>query len=281
MREIQSSQITEAVADLCQQVNFELPTEVVEALRQARERATRDVAQVVLDQLLENAHLARQQRIPYCQDTGLVVVFVEMGREVRVAGDDIYGAIDAGVRQGYREGYLRPSVVANPLQRDTNTGDNTPAIVHLEMVPGDLLRLHLAAKGGGSENMSALWMLTPAAGRAGIIEVIVEHIEQAGGKPCPPLVLGVGIGGDFELAALLAKKALFRPLGQPSEDAELAEIEQELLAAVNATGVGPMGLGGGDTALAVHVLSHPCHLASLPVALNVQCHAARHSSITL
>ncbi len=281
MREIESSQITEAVSELCQRINFELPAEVVAALRRIREGATSDVARAVLDQLLDNARLAREERIPYCQDTGLVVVFVELGQEVHLVGDDVYAAIDAGVRQGYRQGYLRPSVVANPLKRDTNTGDNTPAIVHLRMVPGDQLRLRLAAKGGGSENMSALWMLTPTAGKKGIVEAIVERIQEAGGKPCPPLILGVGIGGDLEKAALLAKEALFRPLGQPSEVPELADLEQEILAAVNATGVGPMGLGGAETALAVHVLSHPCHIASLPVALNVQCHAARHGAVTI
>ncbi len=280
MHEIQSSQITEAVAELCQRVNFELPEEVQAALRRTRKTATTDVARMILDQLRDNARLAREERIPYCQDTGLVVVFVELGQEVHLVGDDIHTAIDAGVRQGYQDGYLRPSVVSNPLDRATNTGDNTPAIVHLRMVAGDGLTLHLAAKGGGSENMSALWMLTPAAGRQGIIEAIVERIREAGGKPCPPLILGVGIGGDLEKAALLAKEALFRPLGQPSDDPELAELEQEILAAVNATGVGPMGLGGADTALAVHLLSYPCHIASLPVALNVQCHAARHGSVT-
>ncbi len=281
MREIEASQITEAVAELCQRVNFELPPEVVAALRRCRQTATSDVARIILDQLLENARLAKAQRIPYCQDTGLVVVFVELGQEVHLVGGDIYAAIDAGVRQGYQEGYLRASAVANPLERDTNTGDNTPAIVHLRMVPGEEIKLHLAAKGGGSENMSALRMLTPAAGTSGIVETIVERIREAGGKPCPPLILGVGIGGTFEKAALLAKEALFRPLGQPNDDPELAKLEQEILAAVNETGVGPMGLGGADTALAVHVLSHPCHIASLPVALNVQCHAARHGAVTI
>ena len=281
MREIESSQITEAVAELCQCVNFELPVDVVQALQRSRQAATSQVARNILDQLLDNARLARDERIPYCQDTGLAVVFVELGQQVHLAGDDIYTAINAGVRQGYEEGYLRPSVVANPLDRATNTGDNTPAIVHLRMVPGDKVRLHLAAKGGGSENMSALWMLTPAAGAEGIVEAIVDQIQEAGSKPCPPLILGVGIGGNFEKAALLAKEALLRPLGQPNDDRQLAELEQQIFEAVNATGIGPMGLGGGETALAVHLLSHPCHIASLPVALNVQCHAARHQSVTI
>ncbi len=281
MREIKSSQISEAVAELCQHTNYELPEDVVEALRSSRQAATSQVARNILDQLLENARLARKERIPYCQDTGLAVVFVELGQEVHLAGDDIYTAVNAGVRQGYKQGYLRPSVVANPLDRATNTGDNTPAIVHLRMVPGEEIKLHLAAKGGGSENMSALWMLTPADGAEGIIDAIVARIQEAGGKPCPPLILGVGIGGNFEKAALLAKDALLRPLGQPNDDPQLAELEQRILAAVNATGVGPMGLGGGETALAVHLLSYPCHIASLPVALNVQCHAARHQSVTI
>ncbi len=281
MREIESSQITETVAELCQRTNYELPEDVVEALRRSREAATSQVARNIIDQLLENARLARDERIPYCQDTGLAVVFVELGQQVHLVGDDIYTAINAGVRQGYEEGYLRPSVVANPLDRATNTGDNTPAIVHMRMVPGEEIKLHLAAKGGGSENMSALWMLTPADGAEGIVEAIAGRIREAGGKPCPPLILGVGIGGNFEKAPLLAKEALLRPLGQPSDDPQLAELEQQILAAVNATGVGPMGLGGGETALAVHLLSYPCHIASLPVALNVQCHAARHQSVTI
>jgi len=281
MREIESQQITEVVAELCQRANYELPEDVVAALRRCRQTATSDVARTILDQLLENARLARDERIPYCQDTGLAVVFVELGQDVHLVGDDIYAAIDAGVRQGYEEGYLRPSVVGNPLDRATNTGDNTPAIVHLRMVTGDKVKLHLTAKGGGSENMSALWMLTPTDGAVGIVEAIVERIQEAGGKPCPPLILGVGLGGNFEKAALLAKEALLRPLGQPNDDPQLAELEQRILEAVNATGVGPMGLGGGETALAVHLLSHPCHIASLPVALNVQCHAARHQSVAI
>jgi len=281
MREIQSSQITEAIAELCQQVNFELPDDVVEALQRSRQAATSQIARNILDQLLENARLSRDERIPYCQDTGLAVIFVELGQQVHLVGNDIYTAINAGVRQGYEEGYLRPSVLSDPLDRATNTGDNTPAIVHLRMVPGDEIKLHLAAKGGGSENMSALWMLTPTDSAEGIVEAIVERIQEAGGKPCPPLILGVGLGGNFEKAALLAKEALLRPLGQPNDDPQLAELEQRILAAVNATGVGPMGLGGGETALAVHLLSYPCHIASLPVALNVQCHAARHQSVTI
>jgi fumarate hydratase subunit alpha len=193
----------------------------------------------------------------------------------------LQAAIDEGVAAAYAEGYLRPSVLADPLRRTSNTGTNTPAIVHLERVPGDRLTLSLAAKGGGSENQSAVWMLSPSQGRQGIISAVVERVRQAGGRPCPPLVLGLGIGGNFETAPLLAKRALLRTLGEPAPDPELATLEAEILAQVNATGVGPMGMGGDTTALAVHALSAPCHLATLPVALNVQCHAARHGTVVI
>lgn len=281
MRQIQSSVVSGTVARLCQRINFELPEEIVAALEAARATESNPRGRQILDELLENAQVARDQHLPLCQDTGLVVVFAELGDQVQIIGHDIYEAINEGVSQGYQEGYLRPSVLAKPLQRDTNTGDNTPAIVHLVAVPGEQLTIHLMAKGGGSENMSALWMLPPATGRQGIIQTITEHICQAGGKPCPPLVLGVGIGGNFEKAPLLAKEALLRPLGQPNDDTEVAQLEQDILEAVNQTDVGPMGLGGDTTALAVHILTHPCHLASLPLALNVQCHAARHATAIL
>lgn len=281
MRQIQSALITQTVATLCQEVNFELPGEVLSALKTAHTTEGNARARQILAELIENAQIARQERVALCQDTGLVVTFVELGQQVQVAGDDIYSAIDQGVREGYEAAYLRRSVLANPLRRDSNTGDNTPAIVHLRMVPGERLTIRLMAKGGGSENMSALWMLTPAAGRQGIIEAITEQVRQAGGKSCPPLILGVGIGGNFEKAPLLAKEALLRPLGQPSDDPRTAELEQQILAAANQTGVGPMGLGGDTTALAVHILTHPCHLASLPVALNMQCHAARHATASI
>ena len=281
MRQIQSAAITQTVAGLCQEVNFHLPDDVVAALAAARATESNARARQILGELLENAELARSKCIPLCQDTGLVVTFVELGQQTEIVGADLDAAIDQGVRDGYEAGHLRRSVLSNPLQRDSNTGDNTPAIVHVRMVPGDRLTIHLMAKGGGSENMSALWMLTPAAGRRGIIEAVTERIREAGGKPCPPLILGVGLGGNFEMAALLAKEALLRPLGQPGDDPQMAELEQEILAAVNQTGVGPMGLGGDTTALAVHILAHPCHMASLPVALNVQCHGSRHDTASI
>lgn len=281
MRDIEANLITEAVADMARRSNVELPPEVVAALGAARARETSPIAREVLDQLLLNAECAAETGLPLCQDTGVAVVFVDLGQDAHLVGGGLQEAIDAGVRRGYEEGYLRKSVVRDPLDRATNTGDNTPAVVHVRIVPGDRVAVHFAPKGGGSENMSALWMLTPAQGREGVIEAIAAQIRAAGGMPCPPLVLGVGLGGTFELSALVAKRALLRPLGEPSPIADMAALEADILAAVNATGVGPMGLGGVTTALAVHVERHPCHIASLPLALNVQCHAARHMSIVL
>lgn len=281
MRDIEANLITEAVADMARRSNVELPPEVVAALGAARACETSPIAREVLDQLLLNAECAAETGLPLCQDTGVAVVFVDLGQDAHLVGGGLQEAIDAGVRRGYEEGYLRKSVVRDPLDRATNTGDNTPAVVHVRIVPGDRVAVHFAPKGGGSENMSALWMLTPAQGREGVIEAIAAQIRAAGGMPCPPLVLGVGLGGTFELSALLAKRALLRPLGEPSPIADVAALEADILAAVNATGVGPMGLGGVTTALAVHVERHPCHIASLPLALNVQCHAARHMSIVL
>jgi fumarate hydratase subunit alpha len=280
MREIAGEQITSAVRELFQTANFDLPEEVLAALEAARARETHETARGILETLIRNAEIARRERLAMCQDCGLAVVFAELGRDCHLDGD-LYAAIDEGVRQAYEAGYLRKSVLADPLQRSSNTGDNTPAIVHVRLVAGDRLTLNAAPKGGGSENMSALWMLSPSAGREGVIERIVERLVEAGGKPCPPLVLGVGLGGNFEKAALLAKEALLRPLGQANPEAEVAALEQEILTRVNATGVGPMGLGGDTTALAVHVERHPCHIASLPLALNVQCHAARHGTAVL
>jgi len=280
MREVSGEQIASAVRDLFLRANYDLPEEAVQALRGALERERQSTARSVLETLLRNAEIARRDRMAMCQDCGLAVVFAELGRDCHLDGD-LYAAVDEGVRQAYAAGYLRKSALADPLQRNSNTGDNTPAIVHVRLVEGDRLTLHAAPKGGGSENMSALWMLSPSAGRAGVVEHIVERIVEAGGKPCPPLVLGVGLGGTFEKAALLAKEAVLRPLGQPSPEPEVAELEREILQRVNATGIGPMGLGGDTTALAVHVQRHPCHIASLPLALNVQCHAARHKTAVL
>jgi fumarate hydratase subunit alpha len=277
MRELRCTEISETVARLFTEANFDLPIDVMAALQKAASEETTTQARGILETLIRNAEIAATKRVAMCQDCGLAIVFAELGRDCHLDGD-LYAAIDEGVRQAYSMGYLRKSALANPLQRNSNTGDNTPAIVHLRLVEGDRLTLHAAPKGGGSENMSALWMLSPSVGRQGVIDSIVERIKHAGGKPCPPLVLGVGLGGTFEKAALLAKHSLLRPLGQPGATTEIADLERELLEQVNATGVGPMGMGGRTTALAVHVESHPCHIASLPVALNVQCHAARHKT---
>ncbi len=281
MRDVDVSRISEAVAELARRSNVELPGDVVVALRAARDREESGIAREVLDQLLLNAERADETGLPLCQDTGVAVVFVDLGQDAHLVGGELQAAVDEGVRRGYEEGYLRKSVVRNPLDRSTNTGDNTPAVVHVRVVPGDGVTLHFAPKGGGSENMSALWMLTPAQGRDGVIEAIAAQVGAAAGMPCPPLVLGVGLGGTFELSALLAKRALLRPLGEPSPEPDVAALERDVLAAVNETGVGPMGLGGLTTALAVHVERHPCHIASLPLALNVQCHAARHMTVEL
>jgi fumarate hydratase subunit alpha len=279
MREVPTARISETVAEAVQRANYILPTDVKAALEAAARRESNRLARGILAALVENAGIAARDRVAMCQDTGLVVVFAEVGQDLRLIGGTLQEAIDDGVRDGYREGYLRKSVLADPLHRDTNTGDNTPAIVHTRLVPGDGLALHIAAKGGGSENMSALWMMVPSEGREGVIRRVVARIVEAGGKPCPPLILGIGLGGNFETSALLAKWALFRPVGQPNPDPSLADLERMILREVNATCVGPMGLGGDTTALAVHIERHPCHIASFPVAMNVQCHAARHVTV--
>ncbi len=279
MRRIEPNVISDAIRDLVLEASFNLPGSVLDAVRDAIERET-NPARAILEEMVENARVAADKRIALCQDCGLAVVFVELGRECHLLGD-LYRAIDDGVAGAYADGCLRASSLADPLRRDSNTGDNTPAIVHLRLTEGDQITLHVAPKGGGSENMSAVDMLVPAVGRQGVIDRVVKQVEFAGGKPCPPLVLGIGVGGTMETAAVLSKWALMRELGEPSPDAETALLEQDILAAVNATGIGPMGLGGQTTALAVHVEKHPCHIASLPLAINLQCHSARHACTTI
>jgi len=271
--------IVREVARLCIEANSTLGDDVHAALEKARERETSPLCREVLDQLLENAAIARQESLALCQDTGVAVVFVELGERVHITGGSLVEAINQGVRQGYAAGYLRMSL-CDPLTRK-NTGDNTPAVVHIELVPGDALKITLAPKGGGSENMSRIAMLTPSQGWQGIQDFVLETVKAAGANPCPPIVVGLGLGGTFEKAALLAKKALLRPLGSENPDAQLAHLEQELLAAINRLGIGPQGLGGDTTCLAVHILKHPCHIASLPVAVNLNCHAHRHKEIVL
>ncbi len=274
MREVHVKEVEELVRRLFVEANLYLGEDVLEALRRALQQEESPVGREVLEELLENAEVARRERLPICQDTGLAVVFVELGQEVRMVGGDLYEAINQGVRRAYKEGYLRKSV-CHPFSRK-NTGDNTPAVVHLEVVPGDEVRIIAAPKGGGSENMSRVVMLTPAAGKEGVVRYVVERVRESGANPCPPIVVGVGIGGTLEQAALIAKKSLLRPLGEHHPDPEVAALEEEILRRVNALGIGPQGYGGRITALAVHVEMVPCHIASLPVAVNIQCHAHRH-----
>lgn len=270
-----SDKIKELFIDACENI----PENVLNALKKAGEEEQSPLSKEVINKIVENAYLGREKHLPICQDTGVAVVYLTIGSEVYFEGD-IYEAVNEGVRRAYTEGYLRKSVVRHPLDR-VNTKDNTPAIVHIKMVPGDVFKIDVAPKGGGSENMSLVKMLIPADGIEGIKKLVVDTVFHAGGKPCPPLVVGVGIGGNFEKCALLAKEALFREIDDESSDPIANQLEKELLTLINNTGVGAMGFGGTKTCLAVKVNVHPCHIASLPVAINIQCHAARHKSCTL
>ena len=281
MREIKTETITNEVARLCIEACYYLGDDVLAALQKARANEPSPVGQAVLDQILQNAEIASRGELPLCQDTGLTVVFLELGQEVHIVGGSLYEAIQEGVRKGYQEGYLRKSVVDKPFSARINTKDNTPAVIHTEIMPGDRLKITVAPKGGGSENMSYLRMFSPAAGRQGIIDWVVECVDKSGANPCPPIIVGVGIGGTIEQTTLIAKKALLRPVGQPHPDPEVAEMEAEILERVNKLGIGPQGLGGRTTALAVHVETFPCHIASMPAAVNIQCHSARHKEVVI
>jgi len=280
MRPIGAEKITDAVADLCRRANCELGEDMRRALEDAVSAEESPVGKEILSQLIENAHIACDEQVPMCQDTGLTVVFVELGQDVHITGGSLGDAINAGVAEGYCGGYLRNSIVRHPLRRE-NTGDNTPAVIHTEIVPGDKLKIIVAPKGGGSENMSGVRMLKPSDGVEGVKRFVLELVEAAGSNPCPPIIVGVGIGGTMEKAAILAKKALLRRVGDHNPNPADAELEKELLALVNSTGIGPAGLGGRITALAVNVETYPCHIASLPVAVNIQCHAARHKEVVM
>ncbi|MEI6509432.1 MAG: fumarate hydratase [bacterium] len=280
VREVAVLELQDAVRDLCLEANAVLPDDALRALEQALAEETSSRGQFILEEILANDRLAAKCRLPACQDTGLAILFLELGQEVSLIGDDLSSAIDEGVRQGYRRGCLRNSVSLDPLRR-RNSGDNTPAVLHVEVVPGDSLRLTLLPKGGGAENASALSMLTPASGWDGVRGFVLGQVCRAGASACPPLVVGVGVGGSFESCALLAKKALLRPLGSSHPDPQVAAWESELRMAVNDLGIGPMGLGGRTTALSVTIEVAPCHIASLPVAVNMNCHSHRCRSVMI
>ncbi|MBP1696259.1 MAG: fumarate hydratase [Deltaproteobacteria bacterium] len=274
MREIDVKLMTEKVRDLCMKANTDLGEDVLQAFDRAMVQEESSLGIEILKELKENARIAREESVPLCQDTGFAVVFVELGQDVHLVGGNLNEAIEEGVRQGYRDGYLRKSI-CHPFTR-ANTGDNTPAIIHTEVVPGDKVRMIVAPKGGGSENMSRVVMLTPSDGIEGIKRYVVQRVRESGSNPCPPTIVGVGIGGTFERAALLAKKSLLRPVGSKNPDPELDRLESEILTEINRLGIGPQGLGGRTTSLAVHILLMPCHIASFPLAVNIQCHAQRH-----
>jgi fumarate hydratase subunit alpha len=280
VRDIDAKMIADTVARLAMEANFDLEADVLKALRRGSAAEESPVGREIFNQLLENADIARKERMPICQDTGLAVVFVDVGQDAHVVGGSLEDAVNEGVRRGYTEGYLRKSVLGDPLKR-VNTKDNTPAVIHTRIVPGNKVALWVVPKGGGSENMSKIAMLKPADGIEGVKSFVVESVRVASANPCPPIIVGVGIGGSFEQCAMNAKRALLREIGSRNADDYYASLESELLEKVNSIGIGPMGLGGRVTALAVHIVAAPCHIASLPVAVNINCHAARHKTAVL
>ncbi|MHB8771346.1 MAG: fumarate hydratase [Syntrophales bacterium] len=281
MREIDAQQVTDTVAELLRDACYGLPADALGALRAALAGEESPACRSVLAGLIENAEIAARGEIPLCQDTGMAVVFLELGQDLHVVGGDLEEAVQEGTRRAYGEGYLRKSVVERPFSARTNTRDNTPAVIHTAVVPGARLKITALSKGFGSENMSRLAMLTPSAGRQGVLDFVVRSVDEAGANPCPPVIVGVGIGGTAEKCMLLAKRALLRAVGLPHPDLEVADLEAELLARVNDLGVGAMGYGGRVTALAVHCEVYPTHIASLPVAVNLQCHSVRHREAVL
>ena len=281
MKIISVQEITSAVRQLCMDVNYDLPSDVEQALQDGLKREESPFGQYCLEQILSNCKMARENSQAMCQDTGIAVIYLEVGQDVHVTEGSLYDAVNEGVRQGYADGYLRKSVVSEPLFERNNTGDNTPAVIHTEIVPGDALRIMVVPKGAGSENMGAVKMLKPADGLEGAKKFILDTVRNAGGNPCPPIVVGIGVGGTMEKAPMLAKKALTREIGSRNADERYAELAAELLEEINKTGIGPQGLGGRVTALAVHIEQFPTHIAMLPVAVNINCHAARHKEIVL
>jgi fumarate hydratase subunit alpha len=280
MREIKSDIITNTIKQMCISANCVIPDEVISLLTKSLALEESPTGKEIIQQILENDRIAREKMVPICQDTGTAVVFVELGQDVRITGSYLYDAINEGVCQGYKQGYLRKSIVADPLNRK-NTQDNTPAAIHLELTPGNKIKFYLLPKGGGSENMSALAMLPPSAGLDGVKKFVIETIKKAGSNPCPPIIVGVGIGGNFDNVALLAKRAHLRPAGKHNPDPFYARLEDDLLNEINNLGIGPQGLGGRCTALAVHIEAGPCHITALPVAVNINCHAARLREVIL
>ncbi len=281
MRGLEVDLIRREVARLCMDANYNLSVDVIDKYKAGYEQEDSKVAKEIFNQLIENAKIARENRVPICQDTGMAVVFIELGQGVQVIGGDLYEAINQGVKLGYEEGYLRKSVVDDPLIERNNTGDNTPAVIHTEIVPGEELKITVAPKGFGSENMSQLKMLKPTDGIKGLKDFVIKVVKEAGPNPCPPIVVGVGIGGTVEKAALLAKKSLLRPIGIHNLDEKFKSLEEELLREVNQLDIGPQGLGGKNTALAVNIETYPTHIAGLPVVVNINCHVSRHVSCEL
>jgi len=280
MRQIHIAEIIEKVRALSIDINTNLGEDVAGALKRSQEVEESPAGKQTLAYLLENIKIAREESIPICQDTGLAIIFVEMGQDVHIIGGNLRDAINEGVRQGYCDGYLRKSVLDDPILR-RNTGDNAPAVIHIDIVPGDKLKIKMAAKGGGSENSSAMRMMKPSDGVEGIREFVLDTVRRAWANPCPPIIVGIGIGGDFERAPALAKKALFRHLGDHNPAPHIADLEMKILNEVNGLGIGPEGFGGTVTALAVHIDVEPCHIASLPVAVNIDCHVSRHREVML
>ncbi len=280
MRSIQTSIIIDAVKKLCMEANYSLPKDIYDALKDGEKREKSPVGKAILTDICYNSDLAHRESMPICQDTGSAVVFVKLGQEVHIEGGLLSEAIHEGVRQGYKEGYLRKSIVENPLYRK-NTKDNTPAIIHYDIVAGKQLEIMVCPKGGGSENMSRTYMLKPSQGVEGVKAAVMETVELAGPNACLPMIVGIGIGGNFEMSTYLAKKALTRKIGSTNPDERMASLEKELYEEINKTGIGPQGLGGKVTALAVHIEDYPCHIASLPLAINIGCHVNRHKSISL
>jgi fumarate hydratase subunit alpha len=281
VREIHTDAIISAVARLCIESCYYLDNDITDAIRKACDEEESPLGRKVLNKILENAESAASEQIPLCQDTGMALVFLELGQDVHIIGGDLYQAIEEGIRQGYTQGYLRKSVVNRPFSVRVNTKDNTPPVIHTDVVSGDHLKISVLPKGSGSENMTRLAMLKPSEGRSGILEFVVKAVEEAGGNPCPPTIVCVGIGGTSDKAAVLAKKAMLRRVGQPNPNAEVAELESELLRQINLLGIGPQGFGGRTTALAVHVEAFPTHMAMLPVVVSLQCHSARYKETML